>query len=213
MTISAFTLLRDDDLRQKTAALAARLGFLTDSSLYRFLVNKYTAELSAVDAQIEAFSTVEDLTEEAGELVLDESLRSPFANSEYQHSEPAPADPEEPDPDILEWLEADEEDDDEAPEEDDEENPWLDEEEALRLLVEEEEALTEEATAAAFGERSPGELSRLVARVMVFLRSFEPARAELIRADIERQSSPDIVPAELFRAVFLASGLPFPLRE
>lgn len=215
MSTSAYSLLRDEQHRAEMEELRELARIQTDASAYRWAIRKVLRELRELRENEQLQDAAEDLAEEAAELALDGELHSQFANSEYQHSEPAPADPEEPDPAILEWLEEgdDDDDDDEA----EEPNPWTNEEERAAVvlaLLDEEPRLEEAAIKAAFGELPSEERARLVARLYWLLcRLTSPTTAATTRATIERQSSPDNAPAELFRAVLEAAELLYPQRE
>lgn len=177
MTQSAFSMLRSEVHRERAAELASRMGFATDAGLYRFLVEQKLKEL----AELETFEEVADRAEEVADEALCETLpdsRSPFANREYQHSEPTQADSEEADPEILEWLEADEEEE-EAPEEE-EDNPWLEEEEKIGPeLIDAGDVASDFAQA----ERTPQEARALIARLSPLLLSY--CQPEELRAALD----------------------------
>jgi len=182
MTISAYTLLRDEELRWKTASVAARLGFMTEAGLHRYLIMKTFLDLEETDANIAAQEHQEDLAEEVEDLVLDGGLSS------YQE---APASPlhfnldEPPTTEIIEWLEDDDEEpelpplgpwttDNEESEEAPEPNPWLEEEEAIGP-----ELLDLEDAAGDFAQEHPrataGEALAFIARLMPLLLNHCPS--------------------------------------
>lgn len=176
MTISAFTMLREENLRQKTAAIAERLGFMTDAGLIRFLINKTFRELEETSERIAAQEHQEDLSEELEEFALD-NFSTPPAPSIPSHPGHEVIIYAPPTPEIIEWLEGDDEeeqDDDEESEEAPEPNPWLDEEEALGP-----ELLDLEDAAGDFAQEHPratsAEALAFIARLMPLLLNHCPS--------------------------------------